>query len=44
MKKIKHEKELVKKALEMTIPLSYGSDAHHPDDVGRYFERSVENG
>ncbi|MCC5894779.1 MAG: histidinol-phosphatase HisJ [Alkalibacterium sp.] len=35
---------LVKKAVELGIPLSYGSDAHHPDDVGRYFERSVENG
>lgn len=43
-KKTYPQAELVKKALEMTIPLSYGSDAHHPDDVGRYFERSVENG
>lgn len=35
---------LVKKAIELKIPLSYGSDAHHPHDIGRYFERSVENG
>lgn len=33
---------LVKKAIELAIPLRFGSDAHHPDEVGRYFERSLK--
>lgn len=35
---------LVKVALKKGIELRYGSDAHHPDDVGRYFERGIKNG
>ncbi|EXJ22931.1 Histidinol-phosphatase [Alkalibacterium sp. AK22] len=36
--------QLVSQALDQGIELSHGSDAHHPDEIGRYFERSVENG
>lgn len=36
--------ELVEEARKMNIVLSTGSDAHHPKEVGRYFERSVVNG
>ncbi|KPK30574.1 MAG: hypothetical protein AMK70_13875 [Nitrospira bacterium SG8_35_1] len=30
---------ILKKALERNIPLVAGSDAHRPEDVGRYFDR-----
>ena len=30
---------LLKKAIERNIPLVAGSDAHRPEDVGRYFDR-----
>jgi histidinol-phosphatase (PHP family) len=30
---------IVQKAIEKNIALCLGSDAHHPKDVGRYFER-----
>ena len=30
---------ILKKAVKRAIPLFPGSDAHHPDQVGRYFER-----
>lgn len=36
--------ELVKEALELSIPLSLGSDAHQPKEVGRHFERSLVDG
>lgn len=36
--------EIVRKAQALGIALSYGSDAHHPDEIGRYFERGVESG
>lgn len=32
-------KTILKKAMERNIPLIAGSDAHHPDQVGRYFDR-----
>lgn len=35
---------IVNKAIELNIPISFGSDAHDPNDIGRYFERSIENG
>ncbi|WP_423189771.1 histidinol-phosphatase HisJ [Alkalibacterium sp. f15] len=35
---------LVESALNEGIKLAYGSDAHHPDDVGRYFERGINHG
>lgn len=35
---------LVIEAMGLGIPLSYGSDAHHPNDVGRYFERGISHG
>jgi histidinol-phosphatase (PHP family) len=31
--------EILKKAIKMNIPLVAGSDAHCPEDVGRYFDR-----
>ena len=31
--------EILKKAVERNIPLVAGSDAHCPEDVGRYFDR-----
>lgn len=33
--------ELMRKAIKMGVSLSTGSDAHHPKEVGRYFERSL---
>lgn len=30
--------EIVAAAIEMEIPLTAGSDAHHPEDVGRHFQ------
>jgi len=33
---------LLKKAIERNIPLVAGSDAHRPEDVGRYFDRLPE--
>ena len=33
---------LLQKAIEKNIKLCLGSDAHHPDDVGRYFDRIPE--
>lgn len=33
------ERSIVKKALELNIPLVASSDAHKPQDVGRYFDR-----
>lgn len=35
---------LIKEAIKLNIPFSTGSDAHHPKDVGRYFERSLIHG
>lgn len=35
---------LIKEAIKLKIPLSTGSDAHHPKEVGRYFERSLIHG
>ena len=32
------EKTILKKAIAMNIPLMAGSDAHHPKQVGRYFD------
>lgn len=32
-------RDIVKKALELNIPLVASSDAHKPEDVGRYFDR-----
>lgn len=32
-------KSILKKAVERNIPLLPGSDAHHPDQVARYFDR-----
>jgi histidinol-phosphatase (PHP family) len=29
----------IRRAAELGIPLAAGSDAHHPEDVGRFFER-----
>jgi len=31
--------EILKKAVQRNIPLVAGSDAHRPEDVGRYFDR-----
>ena len=31
--------EIIAQAVELGIPLIIGSDAHHPDQVGRYFAR-----
>jgi histidinol-phosphatase (PHP family) len=33
---------ILKKAVERNIPLVAGSDAHRPEDVGRYFDRLPE--
>jgi len=33
---------ILKKVLQKNIPLVAGSDAHRPDDVGRYFDRLPE--
>ena len=30
---------ILQRAIEKNIPICLGSDAHNPDDVGRYFER-----
>jgi histidinol-phosphatase (PHP family) len=35
-------KAILKKAVESNIPLLAGSDAHHPDQVARYFDRLPE--
>ncbi len=35
---------IVLEAMALGIPLSYGSDAHHPSEVGRYFERGISHG
>jgi histidinol-phosphatase (PHP family) len=32
-------RDILKKAVEYEIPFQAGSDAHHPEQVGRYFER-----
>lgn len=34
--------EILKKAVKRNIPLVAGSDAHRPEDVGRYFDRLPE--
>ena len=31
--------QITKRAIQLSIPLVVGSDAHHPDQVGRFFER-----
>ena len=31
--------DILRKALKKNIPLVAGSDAHHPEDVGRYFDK-----
>ena len=31
--------DILRKALKKNIPLVAGSDAHRPEDVGRYFDR-----
>jgi histidinol-phosphatase (PHP family) len=31
--------DILKKAVQRNIPLVAGSDAHRPEDVGRYFDR-----
>ncbi len=31
--------QITKKAIRLSIPLVVGSDAHHPSQVGRYFDR-----
>lgn len=33
---------LLRRALELGIPLVFGSDAHHPDHVGRHFDLAAE--
>lgn len=43
-KKTYPDQFLVESALNKGINLSYGSDAHHPDDIGRYFERGINHG
>ena len=36
------DKTILKKAIALDIPLMAGSDAHHPKQVGRYFDRLPE--
>jgi histidinol-phosphatase (PHP family) len=35
-------REILRRALKLGIPLTLGSDAHRPDQVGRYFDRVAE--
>ncbi|MFO8068379.1 MAG: histidinol-phosphatase HisJ [Alkalibacterium sp.] len=35
---------LVESAINKGVKLAYGSDAHHPGEVGRYFERGINHG
>jgi len=34
--------EFVRRCFELGVPIAFGSDAHAPQEVGRYFRRAVE--
>lgn len=34
--------DILNKCYDTGIPLTIGSDAHHPDEIGRHFDRTIE--